>query len=177
MGVWIALLRAVNVGGRKYPMAELRAALEAAGFAGVQTHIQTGNVRLESPLRSREKLEDALESVFLTDRGFEVSTIVLSTAELGGIVADVDDLAATFTPKVGSYVSVMKRQPSAAVAREIEQMSTTGERLVVRGRAIHLLVDVPFNQVRTNFAKIERISGPSTNRNDRVLRALAAKWG
>ena len=32
MTTWIAFLRAVNVGKRQYPMAQLRAALTAAGF-------------------------------------------------------------------------------------------------------------------------------------------------
>ena len=38
---FVALLRAVNVSGRnRVPMAELRARLEAAGFAGVQTYVK-----------------------------------------------------------------------------------------------------------------------------------------
>ena len=44
MPTFIAFLRAVNVGKRKYPMAELREALTDAGFEEVETHIQTGNV-------------------------------------------------------------------------------------------------------------------------------------
>ena len=49
------------MGKRKYPMAELRDALSAAGFEEVETHIQTGNVRFRTALRSREKVRQALE--------------------------------------------------------------------------------------------------------------------
>ena len=43
----IALLRGINVGGhRKVPMADLRAALEDAGFEDVKTYVQSGNVAL-----------------------------------------------------------------------------------------------------------------------------------
>ena len=54
MPTHVAFLRAVNVGKRQYPMAELRAALDAAGFEDVQTHIQTGNVFF----RTRHLLSD-----------------------------------------------------------------------------------------------------------------------
>ena len=55
MPTFIAFLRAVNVGKRKYPMAELRDALTAAGFEEVETHIQTGNVLFRTSLRSRPR--------------------------------------------------------------------------------------------------------------------------
>ena len=52
----VAFLRAVNVGGRFVRMAELRAALEAAGFTDVETHLQSGNVRVRTPMRSTAKV-------------------------------------------------------------------------------------------------------------------------
>ena len=45
MKTFVALLRAVNVGGTgRLPMAELRTMCEAAGFARVRTYIASGNV-------------------------------------------------------------------------------------------------------------------------------------
>ncbi|MFC5595908.1 DUF1697 domain-containing protein [Deinococcus cellulosilyticus] len=42
---WVALLRGINVGGnRKVPMADLRSALEAAGFEEIRTYIQSGKI-------------------------------------------------------------------------------------------------------------------------------------
>lgn len=44
----VALLRGINLGRHnKVPMAGLRAGLTAAGFAGVQTYVASGNVVLE----------------------------------------------------------------------------------------------------------------------------------
>ena len=46
---WIALLRAVNVGGTgKLAMSELKAMCEASGFASVKTYIASGNVVFRS---------------------------------------------------------------------------------------------------------------------------------
>ena len=45
MTTYVALLRAVNVGGRKsVAMADLRALFADLGFAGVQSLLQSGNV-------------------------------------------------------------------------------------------------------------------------------------
>ena len=52
MPQFVVFLRAVNVGGRKLPMAEARAALDESGFSDVQSHIQTGNFLIGTSLRS-----------------------------------------------------------------------------------------------------------------------------
>ena len=44
MSTFVALLRAVNVGGVKVAMAELRGLLEGLGLTAVQTYVQSGNV-------------------------------------------------------------------------------------------------------------------------------------
>ena len=64
MSTYVAFLRAVKVGKRAYPMAELRAALGAAGIDEVVTHIQTGNVFFRTRMRSRDKVVAALEKAF-----------------------------------------------------------------------------------------------------------------
>ena len=50
---YIALLRAINVGGTSViTMADLKAQFEALGHANVRTYIQTGNVLFEAPEES-----------------------------------------------------------------------------------------------------------------------------
>jgi uncharacterized protein (DUF1697 family) len=67
MAVFVALLRAVNVGGTgKLPMPELKAACEGAGFARVSTYIASGNVVFESD-KSAAAVK-ALISKLLRDR-------------------------------------------------------------------------------------------------------------
>ena len=64
MTVFIALLRAVNVGGaNKIAMSDLRELCQAAGFENVTTHIQSGNVVFKCSLdaeEARRRLEEAL---------------------------------------------------------------------------------------------------------------------
>lgn len=63
MPTYIALLRAVNVGGTgKLPMAELKAMCAAEGFTKIETYIASGNVVFapNSPCpRSKRRLKSA----------------------------------------------------------------------------------------------------------------------
>lgn len=177
MPTWIAFLRAVNVGARKYPMPELRAALEAAGFGDVETHIQTGNVRFTTPLRSRSKVESALEKLIEQDRGFDVTVVALTPRELAQLAADLEGVAAEHPPGRGHYVSLLKATPSRTAAEALEQHGHPDETAVVRGRVVHLLYDKPYHTAKISNAAVEKVLGPATNRNATVIRALAAKWG
>ncbi len=66
MAIYIALLRGINVGGNTiFPMAELKAICESAGFKNVRTYIQSGNVLFESELTEAQQvkvLEDAIQT-------------------------------------------------------------------------------------------------------------------
>jgi uncharacterized protein (DUF1697 family) len=175
--IHLGFLRAVNIGKRQYRTADLRAALEGAGYGEVETYIQTGNIKITSPLRSRAKVEAELEALFLADRGFEVATIVLSPAELVQVARDADALIEKHEPKYAAYVSLLKNEPSAEQKKAIESLSGHGELLVVRGRAVHLLYDIPYHEAKNSNAQIEKAIGVATNRNAKVIRTLAEKWG
>lgn len=174
MTTYVAFLRAINLGAtRKFPKEAIVAATEAAGFAGVATHINTGNVRLETRMRSRARIEEALERAYLADRGFEVPTVVVTAAELGAIGDDVDRIGDSHVGR--HYVSLLKDQPATTAAAALEERSTDLERVVVSGRAAHLLVAE--NYLDSSLAPaIEKVLGVGTSRNVTVIRALVQKW-
>ncbi len=176
MPTHIGFLRAVNVGKRQYKTADLRAALEGAGYGDVDTHIQTGNIRISSPLRSTAKVETELEELFRADRGFEVVTMVFSPAQLTDLLAEAEQLAQARKPEYAQYVTVLKEKLTREQAAAVEALSGNGETYVVRGRAVHMLFDVPFGTSKT-APQVEKKAGvPGTNRNLTVIRAITEKW-
>jgi uncharacterized protein (DUF1697 family) len=175
MATFVGFLRAINLGAnRKFAKGDIVAATEAAGFSDVATHINTGNVRFATSLRSRAKIETALEAAYLERAGFEVPTIVLTQQEICAIVDDAEEVAAGHGGT--HYVSLLKDEPTAATAKEIEKLGDGRDFARVRGRAVHLLVMDPYHQARLSNADVEKALGVATNRNLRVIRALAEKW-
>ena len=174
MPTYVAFLRAINLGpSRKFPKDAIRAAAEAAGCTDVETYINTGNVRVTTPLRSRVRVEAALEKAFAEAAGFDVPTIVFTPAELVAIADDAETLGHAGR----HYVSLLKEEPSPAVVKEVEERSTAEEVAKVGGRAVHLLLGDNYHEARLTNAVVEKHLGVATNRNLTVIRVLAERWG
>ena len=82
MTKYIALLRAVNVGGTgKLPMADLKSICEDLGFARVETYIASGNVVFESKA-GPSKVKSELEARLLAYAGKPIGVMVRTAAEM-----------------------------------------------------------------------------------------------
>jgi uncharacterized protein (DUF1697 family) len=123
---YVALLRGVNVGGnRKLPMAGLREALAAAGYGDVRTHLQSGNVILDSR-SSAATLERELASLL----GLQV--VVRTRDELADVVAR-DPFGDVAVNGSRFFVTFLSGTPKPVEGLE----SGDGELFVVSGREIY----------------------------------------
>jgi len=87
MTAYVALLRAVNVGGTgKLPMTELKAMCEAAGFDQVRTYIASGNVVFTSDL-SEDQVRAAIETLLEAYAGKPVGVLVRTATEMADTLA------------------------------------------------------------------------------------------
>ncbi|HQV03378.1 MULTISPECIES: DUF1697 domain-containing protein [unclassified Novosphingobium] len=84
---WVALLRAVNVGGNnKIPMVELAALAGRLGLMQARTYIASGNLIFASALGEhdlRGLIEDGIEAEF----GTRIGVLVRSAEELADVAA------------------------------------------------------------------------------------------
>jgi uncharacterized protein (DUF1697 family) len=86
MTSFVALLRAVNVGGTgKLPMTDLKALCEALGFRSVRTYIASGNVVFESE-QSEAEIRRTLEDRLLAYAGKPIDVAVRTAAEMADVV-------------------------------------------------------------------------------------------
>lgn len=84
---YVALLRAVNVGGTgKLPMNKLKAMCEDAGFANVETYIASGNVVFDSR-HSAKAVKAALERRLAELSGRKAVVLVRTVAEMKAILS------------------------------------------------------------------------------------------
>lgn len=86
MPSYVALLRAVNVGGTgKLPMSELKAMCLAEGLGGVQTYIASGNV-VFSAERAEIEVKAALERRLHEYAGKPVGVVVRTAQEMAEVL-------------------------------------------------------------------------------------------
>jgi len=86
MTKYIALLRAVNVGGTgKLPMSDLKAICADAGCSKVQTYIASGNVVFACNA-SAGKVKSDLEARLRTYAGKPIGVVVRTAAEMAAVL-------------------------------------------------------------------------------------------
>ena len=82
MQTLVALIRGINLGkAKRVRMADLRAALEAAGYEDVRTYVQSGNVVLRSDRSAAAVAKDVAKAT-----GHDVEVMVRTGAQLAKVV-------------------------------------------------------------------------------------------
>lgn len=175
MTTHVAFLRAINLGkNRRLPMAQVQESLAGAGFTGVETYLATGNVRVETPKRSRVAVEKEIERALEASAGFAVPTIVLSPAELSAVYAEALSLE---VPAQRRYLTFLKEEVPAEVVERFDGWDAPGEGAKVLGRAVYWWLDHPTAAARLSNALVERHIGTATTRDLKVVATLTERWG
>ncbi len=174
-GRHVALLRAVNVGGRNLvSMAALRAVFEALGHSEVQTHLQSGNAvfapephaRLGSPAAIAADLERAFEERF----GF-ATAIVLRAPEEMTRIASAHPFAANEAEAAKLHVVFLKGDPEPGAVAALDGRRSASEEFEVRGREIYVWYGDGAGRSKLTF---DRLGTPATARNWNTVTRLAA---
>lgn len=172
MGRNVALLRAVNVGGRKLPMAELRSLCAELGWAEVATYIQSGNVVFSAPGDSGA-LEAALEHAIAARFGMDVPAIVRTAAKWSAY-APPRAFAEAAEKEPNRLMLLLSKKPPAAGAEDVIQAkAAAGEQ--VRRAADSLWIHYPSGAGTSKLTPslIDRaIGSPATARNYRTVVSL-----
>ena len=170
MTVWIALLRAVNVGGHNIlPMAELRAALAAAGLAGVRTYVQSGNLVFRSDL-PRHELGPLIADVIHQRFGFRPPVLILSIEELARALTGHPFAKAVPEPMTLHFFFIDRVLPDATAAF-LTSVAAPGEAYAFRGKVLWL--HLPDGVARSKLAqRVSALPMDVTARNLRTVTAL-----
>lgn len=133
MTQYVALLRAVNVGGTsRLPMAELRNLAECIGLESVRTFIASGNLVFASE-ESEAKVKAKIEAALADHMRKEVPVMVRTAAEIAEVVA-----ANPFKDAPGRRVlAIFLNSPPAADALE-NARGADGERMALGRREIYV---------------------------------------
>ena len=169
MTTYIALLRAVNVGGTfKLPMADLKAMCIDAGFTRVETYIASGNVVFVSkaaPAKVKSELEKRLHQY----SGKPVGVLLRTASEMQAV------LKANPFPKAPpnyAYAIFLDEAPSRDALDRASGVNGEEMRLGAREIYVHYATGMGTSKLKIPAAK----SGTARNMNTVArLAEMAAK--
>ena len=173
-----ALLGSINVGGNRVKMAELRAALEAAGFANVATVTASGNVLFDG---DPDALADhAARIAEVIEATFGIATIAIITTRAGLLGAVAESPFAGDGADNLVHVHFLERQPDAEAFATLarDHLGRGPERLAPGTAALHIdFVDGAGNSKLTGPFLLRRLGCRGTARNIRSIRRIAEAMG
>ncbi len=169
MSTRILLVRAVNVGGAKLPMAEFRELLAALGAENVRTYIQSGNAIVDyggDPVALDRAVEKAL-----TDRyGYVREVISRSPEELRQALARHP--FEVIEPKY-SYLVPLTGMPTETAIATAGEVETGNDLWKIVGPDIHIRYANGAGQAELDMNKIlRRLGVQGTARNLNTVRKL-----
>lgn len=133
----VVLLRGINLGStNRIAMPALRTALAHAGFENVRTHVQSGNIVLDSD-RDGDELTSTISRLLAAEFGLRVPIVVRTASELAQVVAGnpfPDE--AVRNPKA-LQVTFRSEAITAEALAALEARAAPTEKVAGRGREIY----------------------------------------
>ncbi|ROR95809.1 uncharacterized protein (DUF1697 family) [Salana multivorans] len=165
----IFLVRAVNVGGAKLPMADWRVLAEELGATDVSTYIASGNL-VCTPPSDVDAFERALEVAVQERFGFFREVISRSVEE---VRAALDAHPFEVLEPRFSYVTFLAAEPTPDAIAKARIFETGEDRWEVIGRELHVRYAGGAGRPQMKDASIGRaLAVPGTARNLNTVRKL-----
>lgn len=177
VNTWIALLRAVNVGGRRIKMADLRALSAEIGLEQPETHLQSGNLVFKTEEGDREPLTARIEEAIEQRFGFHSDAILRTATEIRATL-DANPFAADEAPNPSWLLVTFGKSPQDAAALERFAENYDGPEVIRLPKSpteafIYYAEGIGRSKLGPALAKAKVTLG-GTARNIKVVRALAA---
>ena len=173
VGVNVALLRGINVGGKnKLPMKDLAAMFREAGCGDVRTYIQSGNVLFRADPALAVDIPSLISESIFNRFCYRVPVITRTAWELQEIVR-ANPFAESGAEENRLLVLFLEDLPDRARVEALDPNRSPGDEFVVLGREVFL--HCPNGVARsklTNSYFDSNLSATGTARNWRTVRKL-----
>ncbi len=195
MAIFVALLRAVNVGGTgKLPMADLRALLEGLGYTGVRTYIQSGNAVFEAGASGGKRVHGAggeedraevarrIRAALAERMGGDPGVVLRTHEELGRVIQRNPFAGEAAEDGARVHVAFLEApagEGTAAVLRGIaEKYPARRDRFHVDGDVVYFHFPDGAGETKFTGKALERAMGRGTGRNwNTVVKLYAMSAG
>jgi uncharacterized protein (DUF1697 family) len=172
MPAYVALLRAINVGGRRMAMAELTAMLHGIGLQDARTILQSGNAVFTSTI-GIAALAPLLEAETQARFGFHTDYLLRSGAEWNAIMAGNPFTAEAAADPARLVVMPLKHTPTPQAVAALQAAIAGPERIAVDGATLYAVYPEGQGNSKLTINLIERkLATKGTARNWNTVRKL-----
>lgn len=162
----IALLRAVNVGKRRLPMAELRALAADLGFADAQTYVASGNLVFTAGEHDADVAATRLEKAIADRYGWKSEAVLRTAAQWAHYAAGSPFPDAEAERAKALHLVLGKKTPHRDAVERLRERAGPGERIAARHDAIWIDFASGVARSKLTPAFIDKcIGSPATGRN------------
>ena len=174
---YVALLRAINVGGHVVKMEALRKHFVRLGLGNVETLIASGNVLFDAPDAKPRELEERIAMELERVLGYAVATFVRSPTEMSSVVRHEPFAPAAFDfTKHSLYIGFLAGKPTPDTVKKVVALNTEVDELHIHGRELYWGSRGRFSDSTISGAALDRALGMAmTMRNVTTVRKLALK--
>ena len=175
MPAQIALLRAVNVGGIKVSMADLKELLIDLGFEDVRTLLNSGNVVFRDKSKTGADLEKLLETEFAKRVGRPTEFFVRSAEEWKSIIGRNPMTDEARRDPGHLLVVALKRAPASQEVDALRAAIVGPEVVAAEGKQAYIYYPAGVGQSKLTAKLIEKkLGSPGTGRNWNTVLKLGA---
>ena len=171
MNRMIVLLRGINVSGHnKVPMAELRSALTEAGFDGVATYIQSGNIAVDTD-QPADAVTTSVEAILDEQFNVSVPAVAIPQANIAELLE-----SAPFPTDADPAINLIYFPQGAIDIAGIEALDPEahpGDSITATNAAVYVAYGQGQSKSKLTVDKLERAAGTTlTGRNLRTAAKL-----
>ena len=170
---YVALVRAINVAGKKMLMSDLREIIADAGFDDAQTYIQSGNAVFTGARQSSDSVAKQLEAAMKKFTGVDTRAVVRSASELKAAIT-----ANPYVPRDDEdkmvHATFLASKPAAAAVKALDPKQFAPDMWTIKGRDIfvHAPGGYGVTKITNNYFE-KKLGVVATTRNWRTVKKLS----
>jgi len=178
MTKYIALLKAINVGGHTVKMDHLKNLFEKMGFENVETFIASGNVVFETKSKGVDAIKKKIEKELEKSLGYKVATFIRTTKELKEIAEHKPFTEFDLNNEQNSlYIGFLDNQPNKDSQKKVLALSDKANEVHFNKTELYWLCRKNFSDSGITGKTLEKALGMETTiRNSTTIRKMVARF-
>ncbi|MBC7425021.1 MAG: DUF1697 domain-containing protein [Bacteroidia bacterium] len=171
--LYIAIVRGINVGGKKVLMADFKVLLEGLKYSNINTYIQSGNVIFRSAKKLEATLEKEIFNAMARKFGFVSPVIVTTFDYMKNVAGHNPFLKEKDIDLTKLHVTFLADEPSKEALKTISELSFPPDKFIIKDKTVYLYCPVNYGETKLSNKFFEsKLKVTATTRNWNTVNKL-----